>query len=233
VSTLHQVVTKLRAGQISGTPYRYVEGVGHSFGSYYLTAEAALDPHDYDALVLTGAGNVTSPAIASIPEVPASSVLPWARSLDSGYTTTDTLANRIKLLYYAPDASPAVMRYDNDEARDTASASEFSTRPADLASLSLKITVPVLLLDGNHDVHYTLCDNGTATCTTGQSLYDAERGYFGTSCLSAATVASGHDVQLSLSAGQADQLMLSWSRRALGPHASGPAACPATGAYAG
>jgi pimeloyl-ACP methyl ester carboxylesterase len=74
VSTLHQVVTELRAGRISGTPYRYVEGVGHSFGSYYLTAEAAANPHDFDALVLTGAGSETSPAIASIPEVPASGV---------------------------------------------------------------------------------------------------------------------------------------------------------------
>jgi pimeloyl-ACP methyl ester carboxylesterase len=231
VSTLHQVVTKLRAGRISGTSYRYVEGVGHSFGSYYLTAEAAEDSHDYDALVLTGAGDETSSAIASIPRVAASTVLPWASSLDSGYTTTGTLANRIKLLYYPPDASPAVMRYDNTYARDTASNSEFTTRPADLTSLSMKITVPVLLLVGNHDNHYTLCDG--ATCTTGQSFYDAERSHFGTSCLSATVVPSGHDVQLSISAPEADRLMLDWSKQALGPHAQGPTTCPATGAYSG
>lgn len=233
VSTLHQVVTQLRAGRISGIPYRYVEGVGHSFGSYYLTAEAATDPHDYDALVLTGAGHETSSAIAGIPRVPASGVLPWASGLDNGYTTTDTLANRIKLLYYAPDASPAVMRYDNSQARDTASNSEYSTRPADLTSLSLRITVPVLLLDGDHDVHYTLCADGTTTCTTGQSFYDAEHSHFGTSCLAAAVVPAGHDVQLSTSAPEADRLMLSWSRQALGPHARGPVSCPATGAYHG
>ncbi|MEW2548291.1 alpha/beta hydrolase [Streptomyces sp. NPDC047002] len=216
--SIHQVIGQVRAGAL-GRHYASVMAVGHSFGSAQLIEETA-EHGDVDAVVLTGSGHATSSIVADAQPTVFYSANHLSRfaSLDDGYVTSKP-GQRAAILYYPPLADPRVVAADQ-ATEDVVSQTELTTRPADLGALMKKITVPVLLVDGNKDNHYCTPDvDGTAGtdlgCTSTTEFYQHEAGNFTGACFSAMLVRSGHDITLHRTAPQSYASILAWEQATL------------------
>jgi pimeloyl-ACP methyl ester carboxylesterase len=222
--TLHQAVQALRTG--GPVPrFAHVILVGHSTGSAEGGAEAAWF-HDVDAVILTGSGQ----AVSSTTESEVAGLKPAARvssrfaGLDSGYVTSPTVTARQQFLYNPADSDPRLIAYDW-ATEDTGTTTELSTRPATLPTKQLN--VPVLLLNGQDDNHY--CGTGLDNCSTGATLYTAEKNNY-PACFAAGVVpGSGHDLTTEYGAPIAARKMLDWAWRTLPPFATGAAHCGVVG----
>lgn len=229
LSTLAQAVSLARSGTL-GPQYSRVEYIGHSFGSYYGLALTAQHPELVNALVLTGFGVRQSPDMQQShggDQAPAR-YLPRYSSLDDGYVTNRP-GTRAHQLYYLPDADPAVISYD-EATEDTLSQSERLTRPKSLDMYTRRIasSVPILIVDGNHDAHY--CASDDYDCTSTSSWFAQEAISFPSEgCVAGALEESGHDLQLHRSSPTTDQLILDWSQRTLSPVGQHPATCAVRG----
>lgn len=230
VSALQQVIIAARSG-VLGPHYGHVEYIGHSFGSYYGVALVSQNPTLVNALLLTGFGTRVSAATTAFDttdDVPAN-YLPRFAGLDSGYVTNKP-GTRAHHLYYLPDADPAVINLD-EQTEDTLTRTELSTRPKSVAPFTqaLPPSLPILIIDGNHDLHY--CTADTYNCTSTNTWLGQEAGTFPPSaCLAGGLEESGHDLQLHRSAPTTDELMLSWSQAVLPPTGPAPPGCPRRGA---
>jgi pimeloyl-ACP methyl ester carboxylesterase len=230
ISSLRQVIEATRAGAL-GLRYHEIEYVGHSFGSYYGVDLVSKYPHLVDALLLTGYGAHTSAAIGktdATDDVPAS-YLPRFRSLDTGYITNRP-GTRADHLYYVPDADPGMIARDQ-ATEDTLTRTEVATRPASTAGFTeaLPKSLPVLIIDGNHDLHY--CTPDTYDCTSTSTWFAQENGSFPQgACVAGALEESGHDLQLHRSAPATDALMLRWSRMTVPADGASGAHCALRGA---
>lgn len=203
VDALHQVVQQAR--RLHAGP---VELVGHSYGSLYVEGDLAAHPRDADAVILTGSGHTTTAVINAISKAttyPANNLERFA-GLDAGYLTSRP-GTRAALVYDPTKADPRVIAYD-EATEDTLALGEAQTRPADQGALSIKIQVPVLLMDGNTDDHY--CGPDVDNCASQATFRASEAPYFHTR-LTTVLVSSGHDIQLSYVSPQADAIMLAWS----------------------
>lgn len=225
-AALHNAVQALKSGRF-GKHYQAVIAVGHSFGSAELAGEVAKYA-DVDAVIFTGSGHkvskVTSDETAT-DFAPAASMLPRFKDLDPGYITTKDTSSRVNVLYDKKTSDEGVINFDHNE-RDTVSATEMATRPPSLAALTLKINVPVLLIDGIHDTHY--CNGATPQydlddCSSAAGLYDSEKSNY-QHCFAAAVVDSGHDLTTERAAPQAADAMLRWAKAAE-PPAGGQVKC--------
>lgn len=107
---VHQLVDKLRKGELGGTLFNRVLLVGHSHGSLYAILEAA-DHGDVDGLVLTGFRGGAGPGIAFVGAALEPAQLE-SRFLDRppGYLTTRR--GERKVFYYEPDADGMAIDYD-------------------------------------------------------------------------------------------------------------------------
>lgn len=218
VDTLHQVLSAVREWGF-GLGREKVELIGHSYGSLYAEGDLALHPGDADALILTGSGHTTTSVINAISRAdtyPANN-LPRFRALglDDGYlTSTPGLASRAALVYDPAKADPRVIQFDADT-MDTLDLTEARTRPIDQGALSIRIQVPVLLIDGNTDNHY--CGLDVDDCSSLSAFHASEAPYFSPAArLTTELVDSGHSIQLSYANAHADAEMLRWSRNVLG-----------------
>lgn len=155
--------------------------------------------------------------------------------LDDGYTTNTTETPRVGVLYNAADVTPQMAAYDFST-EDTPTSAEQATRP-DLNTITPKIHVPVLLLDGATDSHYC---NGVAQpgetdlddCTSPATFYTSEQANY-QHCMAAGLVPnSGHDLTTERGGPAAAATMLTWTRATVPPGAS-TAHCAATGPYTG
>lgn len=216
IFTLHEVVQDLRRGAV-GPGFDRVMYVGHSFGSAYGVDEAATYS-DLDALILTGYGHAISPtysALGTADSYPAVSDALFAdRGLDSGYLTS-VPGTRAAQHYYGPGADPDVIARD-EATKDLLSLSELTSRP-NTSLLTPDIRVPVLLLDGDHDVHYCAAD---ADDCSSQTVFASEESPFfsAAACLHTFLVPNtGHDLALHRSAPISDAMMLRWARHYLSP----------------
>jgi pimeloyl-ACP methyl ester carboxylesterase len=216
---VHQVISKLRTGRISHRTFTHVVWVGHSLGSAMGWNEAT-KYHDVDAFVLTGIfhhpgeeptapgdGSPTPPFIRAMDDPKFS-----GKVTDAGYWTT-MAGIRGGGFYYAPNASQAVI--DKDEhLKDLTNQSE-----ADVSSTlglppaqapSRAITVPTLVVDGDHDISYCGPD-GSPACTPAALLASEQPYYSRKAGLHVIVVAdSGHAVQLHKNAPQTDAAILHW-----------------------
>jgi pimeloyl-ACP methyl ester carboxylesterase len=219
IYTLHEVIQALRSGQL-GVGFSHVLYVGHSFGSAYGVDEIATYG-DVDAAILTGYGHTDSPSFAALGNADSYPAVDDPRfsgsGLDPGYLTTKP-GDRVALYYYAPGADPNVIAQD-EATKDTIGLSELITRPKTYL-LTPQIHVPVLILDGQHDVHYCAADDDD--CSTQSIFYQEESPYFTpAACLQTFLVPNtGHVVALSLSAPLTDAVMLAWSEYNLSPTGS-------------
>jgi pimeloyl-ACP methyl ester carboxylesterase len=219
---LHDAISDLRSGVVSGRPFRSVIWVGHSFGS--LTGWVEISRyHDVNAAILTGALNGLNANIESLLAsfYPADQDPKFAHSgLDPNYLTT-VPGSRAALFYYPPTANPAVVALD-EKLKQTLTTGEFAIVPEvtlpPSQAITRGITVPVLLVDGQEDDFF--CVGVTAyNCADPASVLSFERQYFPPQAhLQVAIIPNtGHDLALSTTAAVTDAIMLAWARHTIAP----------------
>jgi pimeloyl-ACP methyl ester carboxylesterase len=216
---IHQVITKLRAGQIKDRKFTEVVWVGHSLGSSMAWSQAERYPDDIDAFVLTGMSHVVreeeppgggGPAEGIPFEIRAKDDPKFrGRIYDPGYLTTN--AGMRQFFYFTPNADPAVIAAD-ERLKDLSTAAD--SESADLPpaqSPSRSIEVPVLLVVGDKDQYCT-----AGTCTP-ESMLANERPYYSHKGGLRAIVVhdSGHDVQLHKNATRTNAAILQWVKGAV------------------
>jgi pimeloyl-ACP methyl ester carboxylesterase len=206
--TIHLAVQMLRGLGFSG-----VEIVGHSLGSQIVAVEAGTY-HDVDGVVLTGFsnhGNLASDATAALGFEPAALDPEFALvGYDPLYMTFRT--HGIPQFYYPPTTDPGVVAED-DATKSVATTTEVAgslAQGSSLVSPTSQITVPVLIVNGDHDGLF--CGAGTA-CDSAANLYRDEAPFFGAmSCLSTVTVPhTAHNLNLSTTASQTFATIRNWS----------------------
>ncbi len=220
--TIHLAVQALR-----GMGFSTVEMVAHSLGSQIAAVEAGTY-HDVDGLVLTGFsnhGNVGGDATAILGFEPAALDPMFAPlGYDPLYMTFKT--HGIPQFYYPPTTDPNVVAED-DATKSVATSTEVAGSVAQGSALTgptSQITVPVLIVNGDHDELF--CAAGTA-CDTAADLYRDEAPFFAaSSCLTTAIVTqTGHDLNLSTTAPQTYATILNWSLSNFGLNGRPPAPC--------
>ncbi|BCL32544.1 alpha/beta fold hydrolase [Streptomyces aurantiacus] len=215
---IHQVITKLRAGEIKNRAFDKVVWVGHSLGSSMAWSQAAKYDDDVDAFVLTGMSHVVRDEEPS-DEGPGEDVQFEIRAMDDpkfhgrisdpGYLTTN--AGMRQFFYYVPNADPAVIEAD-ERLKDVSTAADSDSAnlpPAQSPSRSIK--VPTLLVVGDKDQYCT-----PGTCTP-ESMLANERPYYSDKAGLKAVVVpdSGHDVQLHKNAPDTNAKILTWIKDAV------------------
>jgi pimeloyl-ACP methyl ester carboxylesterase len=216
---VHQVISRLRTGRIEHRAFERVVWVGHSLGSAMGWYEAQKH-HDVDAFVLTGIFH--HPGEEPTPPGDGTPAPPFIRAMDDpkfagtvsdpGYWTT-MAGGRAAGFFYAPNASQAVINED-ERLKDLTNQSEVDVSsslglpPAQAPSRA--ITVPTLVVDGDHDISY--CGpEGSPACTPAALLASEQPYYSRRANLRVMVVPdSGHDVQLHKNAPQTDAAILKW-----------------------
>ncbi|MDT7711225.1 MAG: hypothetical protein QOG20_6832, partial [Pseudonocardiales bacterium] len=166
---VHQLVQKLKAGEIGGLTFPHVGLVGHSYGTITNWRESAVY-NDTDINIGTGYSDginpVTAgafvtqaePAIAS----PLNADQPWA--IDPGYLQPLPGSRSIPQLYYMPNTDPEVIATD-ERLANTDTAEELGTfLQSEVDGSRKNILVPTFLIDGQHDL--LVCGNNAEKCAT-------------------------------------------------------------------
>ncbi|WP_052720127.1 alpha/beta hydrolase [Actinoplanes rectilineatus] len=192
---LHQIATGLRDGRIAR--FANVIGVGHSYGSIVLAAEAAAH-RDFNALVLTGKlFDYNQPGLKAFQNslYPASSDPKFARSrVPDGYVTTPP-GTRAGFFLDTSTAVPGAARWQ-EASKAVGTSGELATMTADAyIAASRQITIPVLLIVGSHD---SLFCNTTRPCGTGTELCQRTHGFYspGTPVDTLVVPGAGHAIDL-------------------------------------
>jgi len=219
---LHQVVEKLRSGEIGGHAFTRVIWVGHSLGTLYGWLEASASK-DVDAFVLTGLLHTVKPswlALAFQSAYSANLDPKFATAgFDAGYLTFKP-GTRGPLFYWAPGAQPDVIALD-ERLKDSVSGTEFgaavplfNSPPAQTAP-SRAIQVPTLLVLGEHD--RVMCDEDGLVCNQ-RNVARQEAPYYSQGARLHVLIApnTGHDLQLHETAPATGEEILDWLSRELG-----------------
>ena len=220
--TIHLVVQMLRGMGFGG-----IEIVGHSLGSQIVAVEAGTY-RDVDGVVLTGFsnhGNLAGDATAALGFEPAALDPAFALAgYDPLYMTFRT--HGLPQFYDPATTDPGVVAAD-DATKSVATATEVAgslAQGSSLAGPTSQISVPVLIVNGEHDGLF--CGFGTA-CDSAANLQRDEAPFFGASpCLSTAVVAqTAHNLDLSTTAPQTYAAILAWSVGHVGLNGRPPAPC--------
>ncbi|TWP53392.1 alpha/beta hydrolase [Lentzea tibetensis] len=175
-SVVHQIIGKLRNGQVLGTAFPQVVLVGHSMGSGIVVLEAATY-RDVDGVILTGMTH--SMDLVQLAAIFVDGVRPAlldpvlaGRGSDPGYVTTMPGTRQV---FHQPGAfEPGVLSAD-EATKDQVPA----TVVPDLVALAFTgplsrgINVPVLLANGDRDTLFCAFH-----CSTESTLLTAEAPYF-------------------------------------------------------
>lgn len=220
---LHDAITSLRSGAVDGHPFQHVIWVGHSYGSIYGWYEISRY-HDVDAAILTGLLHGLNPDIMSLAGTdmyPAASDPLFAGSgLDPGYLTTAP-QTREALFYYPATTDSEVLAID-EATKDTMTTTELGEitvvglPPAQ--SPSRQITVPVLLVDGQHDAIFC-ADVTQYNCSDPASVQTYEAPYYPPQAHLKVVIipGTGHDLALSTTVTLTDTIMITWSLATITP----------------
>ncbi|MEV6349567.1 alpha/beta fold hydrolase [Actinoplanes sp. NPDC051851] len=191
----HQIATALRDGRLGR--YAHVIGVGHSYGSITLTAEAA-QHHDLDALVLTGKqAQYNQPGLVAFQSslYPAHQDPKFAGTLmPDGYLTTPP-ASRAGFFLNPDTTAPGAARWQ-EATKATATTGELSSiSAARYQADSQRVQVPVLIIDGSND---SLFCNTSLPCQTDLQLCERAHDIYaaGTPVFSAVVPGAGHAIDL-------------------------------------
>ena len=213
---IHQVISKLRAGEVEDRQFAEVVWVGHSLGSSMAWNE---EFDDVDAFVLTGMSHVVrqEPPPSADPgediqfEITAKDDPKFRGTVsDPGYLTTKPGVRQF--FYYEPNADPAVIEAD-ERLKDLSTAADSDGPDLPPAqSPSRAITVPTLLVVGDQDQYCTV-----GVCTA-ESMLAHERPYYSDEADLAAVVVpdSGHSAQLHKNAPETNAAILQWITTAVG-----------------
>lgn len=238
MSTIAQVAAALRTDRtLFGRTWPTVIGVGHSLGSGTLVGVVATDPADLAALVLTGYGAAVTPQTLQLDQryqVPARTVSPRWSALDPGYVTVvPSAVEQIGLLY--PPGTSAADLAATAAHQGTLSTTELATRPQGAAAVTqgARVTVPVLVADGQYDRHYCEANpvgaapTSTPQCRGAAAFQAYAQALLPHACLATSLIAdSGHAIQEESAAPAANARYLSWLRTTV---TNGHARCATTG----
>ncbi len=145
-SSLHQVLVQMRsANNALGEAFRQIVLVGHSFGSINAILVQGTY-HDADALVVTGLGHVPHELPISSDLIPVLAQYPYFPL---------PAEVRSALFYFAGDADPEVIAYDNQNLADLLTRGQLFTTFAAIFNPAAdrvgEVTGPVLVQLGEHD----------------------------------------------------------------------------------
>jgi alpha-beta hydrolase superfamily lysophospholipase len=220
----HQVVQALRRGEIGGTRFRQVFGVGHSMGSAIWIYEAAVWG-DVDGLVLTSylhRPNVTQQQAIAATLYPASDDPAFTgRTMPAEYVTTAP-GTRLADFYLARTADPAVVGLD-EALKQTATSGERATlNLAREPVYSQAIRAPVLLIVGQYD---SLGCNQTQglSCLDTAAVRGREAPYFSHAADLRTVVVpdAGHSIALHPNASRWFHEALTWTAHLTQRHSGG------------
>lgn len=227
VSTMHDVVTAVRAGVFG--PFDRVVGVGHSLGSIVVDELAGEHPNDLDALVLTGFSHSIN-----IVNAAGRVATRYAATADADPFYITAQPGGRDGFYAASAVAPEILAWD-DRTRDTANLVEMAGfAHFQVPNASRGISAPVFVVNGAADP--VACGAGSGDCATGEALRDSERPWFGPHAdVAAWTVPGlGHAVTLHRNAAVVNATITAWIDDAVGAGpgvlGSAPGVIPATGA---
>lgn len=207
--TIHQIVQKLRAGEISDESFDEVMLVGHSYGSM-ISATVQARYQDADYVILTGFSQsygqgapFTAPFRSGL--YPAQTDDKWdTHDRPPGYLTTRPGYRR--RFYYEPGTEDRVIEIDEQE-KQTVTDMEFATIPSEFPS-SLEVDEPVLLINGDQDAYFCgvqNCSDDTGVSLTEDTLWPNADFTF------EVTPGVGHDIYLHKRGDEAIATMLDWA----------------------
>jgi pimeloyl-ACP methyl ester carboxylesterase len=232
---VHQLVQKLRGGEIGDIKFDHVGLVGHSYGTVTTWLESAKH-NDADAVIGTGYGNRFKPdagvalfsGLQPASTVPVTAGEPWAA--DPGYLQPRP-GSRGAPLYNVSNTDPGVLATD-EKLANTVTAEElglFAIREYD--GTAKNIAIPTFLINGEKDVIF--CGPHEIACTTpgtkddgpqaleekAKALQQYEAPGFGPqACFRAASIPDmGHDTNLHLNAQQTFAQIVYFADQAMGP----------------
>lgn len=215
--TVHQVLRRLRAGQIGDRSFARVIVVGHSLGSAIATKIAVDHPRDVDGIVLTGvATRQNDAAFAEFEQAihQANRDPRFSRlGLDDGYVTTKP-GTRADFFYHRPTMSPATLAEDETAAQpDVFPSYEAFPTPEQYR----RIKVPVLVAIGRYD--RLICGGAGSDCSSSAALRAQEAPWYGPSArLRAVVIAdSGHSINLQRTAPRLFKAVQTWTHRYVTP----------------
>lgn len=197
---VHQVVGKLRAGQVAGTRFDRVVLVGHSMGSGIVVLEAATY-HDVDGVNLTGMSHsmdlpaLTGVFVKGIRPALLDPVLS-RRGGDPGYVTT--MPGTRGLFHDPGEVEPGVVAADEATKDQVPATVVPDLLPlAFLSPLTRSITVPTLIVNGDRDSLFC-----AFTCSSEATFLAAEAPYFSPTAKLAVRLMprSGHAIALAKAA---------------------------------
>ncbi|MEZ0074775.1 alpha/beta hydrolase [Planotetraspora sp. GP83] len=177
VEAIHEVVGRLRTGQVDGQAYSRVVGVGHSFGAGVLITDAARH-HDLDAVVATGFVHSIGPKLDELNQaiVPAAGdpVLGATRP-PSGYLTTRA-GSRTGLFLDAAGISPLMPSVIELTKATMTSGEQATLAESGDPAISGAVRVPVFLGVGQHDDLF--CNGPYLQCTDAAAVRTWESWFY-------------------------------------------------------
>ncbi len=215
----HQLVDDLRGGVFGGTAFSKIILVGHSAGSGIAILEASAH-HDVDGLILSGYAHVLNPLAAPLLAAGFYPAILDPKFANDGYSAgyiTTVPGVRAQLFYDTANADPNVIALD-ESLKQAGTAEELAQLPvALLPTVSLALTVPVFIADGQNDA--LLCSI-VVPCTNSQTLLAREAGFFTPqACLEAYVLPhAGHDINLHNNAALWYGAANDWAGRRVGPN---------------
>ncbi|MEH1015478.1 alpha/beta hydrolase [Micromonospora sp. CPCC 206060] len=220
---LHDVITKLRAGNIGPVAFQKVIWVGHSMGS--VTAWQGISTYgDVDAFIATGAVRPLSAAATNLvlaDVIPASQDPKFAPlNLDAGYLAINPPARQAAFCYL-PTVDPQVLAVDADNRQPLTVGPQVAVMEMLTASVqnsaSVDITVPVLSVIGAKDNMYCAVD--ALDCTDYAAVQQAEAPYYANASDFDLIIVpeTGHNLNLHYTAPFTFLSMLSWAATHVAP----------------
>ncbi|GAA1676311.1 alpha/beta fold hydrolase [Fodinicola feengrottensis] len=193
VWTVHQLISGLRKGKITGSAARKVVLVGHSMGAAIAQSESGIY-NDADSLVLTDWLHyplwVGTPGVV-VTSVPA--ILdPRLASAPLGYLTALQGGHRA-VFFSTADADPAMIAYDESVKTYGTPTEEVTIVPTILPTVTLPIRIPVFLGTGQYD---SIFCGPLTPCTDARTVKSREQLYFSVPITTFVLPGAGHSADL-------------------------------------
>lgn len=199
-AVIHQVITALRAGTVTGSPVTDVVLLGHSLGSLE-SQEYAVTYHDINGLVLTGFTHALTPTVLT--QIFTRLIHPAildpkfaGTTLDPGELTSYP-GQRVPFFDNVADIDPAVAALEDPSLKDMVATGEIGDALllGEYLPDASAISVPTLILTGQDDIDF--CANA-AMCASSTNLRAEEAPHFSPAAHLSAYVLpdAGHSVAI-------------------------------------
>lgn len=166
---VHQLVQKLKGGQLGGVAFDHVGLVGHSYGTVINWIESALY-NDTDINIGTGYSDRVNPVTAGTFIGMATPALasklqqsqPWA--VDPGYLQPLDTARGLPQLYYGANVDQGVVDTDRRLANTVTVGEAATFVPREYDGTHKNIKIPTFSIQGEYDI--MTCGNNAEECST-------------------------------------------------------------------